>query len=272
MVVFALILGLFGVRAFAKGGQWRDLSVPPPLPAQPPPFPRSNFRPNPPRTNRQNHSSPPERPVTAPRPSPKAESSIAKRIEAIDWFQFEKVTCRILKKEYSWVKHHGGGGADGGVDIVATEYPRVAIVQCKHWILPVDKLELEKLVAAPTYYRFKDIKVNWLIFFSSISGYDDEAVGTAKKHCVELWGPVEIGAAIAAIGLEQFPELMEPGKKFCPKSRWLGKELPTIPCPGELVEIVLSSKKYRVPRGTKGWICKDCGTEFNRHLRSPSIY
>lgn len=51
----------------------------------------------------------------------------------LDWRQFERWTAEAYRAQGYTVRLVGGGGADGGVDLVCTRSDGTCLVQCKHW-------------------------------------------------------------------------------------------------------------------------------------------
>lgn len=51
----------------------------------------------------------------------------------LDWRAFERWTAEAYRAQGFHVQVVGGGGADGGVDLVCTRADGVCLVQCKHW-------------------------------------------------------------------------------------------------------------------------------------------
>lgn len=60
----------------------------------------------------------------------------AKDIEAIramSWREFETLIAETYRRQGFTVEETGGGGADGGIDLILRGKGQKAIVQCKHW-------------------------------------------------------------------------------------------------------------------------------------------
>ncbi|CAN5350280.1 restriction endonuclease [soil metagenome] len=63
-------------------------------------------------------------------------AAAASRVEAIDrmsWQEFEILVGEYFRHEGFGVTDNGGGGADGGVDVVLQSDAGSYLVQCKHW-------------------------------------------------------------------------------------------------------------------------------------------
>ena len=54
-------------------------------------------------------------------------------IRDMSWQDFELLVGEAFKRKGFAVKENGGGGADGGIDLVLTKNGKKSIVQCKRW-------------------------------------------------------------------------------------------------------------------------------------------
>jgi len=64
-----------------------------------------------------------------PDPRPNVEDAL----DALDWFQLEKLVVRLFELKGNVVLPRGGAKADGGIDLVVQTESTKAAVQCKHW-------------------------------------------------------------------------------------------------------------------------------------------
>lgn len=55
------------------------------------------------------------------------------RLTALNWRQFELLVGEWFRRQGYVVEETGGGGSDGGVDLVVRKDGRRELVQCKHW-------------------------------------------------------------------------------------------------------------------------------------------
>ena len=62
-----------------------------------------------------------------------AQSRAADALDGMSWQQFEKLVGEGFRLQGYRVAETGGGGADGGVDIVLTKGTEKFLVQCKQW-------------------------------------------------------------------------------------------------------------------------------------------
>jgi restriction system protein len=61
------------------------------------------------------------------------EQSSLESIRSMTWQEFELLVGEAFKRKGFEVKENGGGGADGGIDLVLTKNSKKSIVQCKRW-------------------------------------------------------------------------------------------------------------------------------------------
>lgn len=61
------------------------------------------------------------------------QQSSIESIRALSWQEFELLVGEAFKRKGFEVQENGGGGADGGIDLVLYKNGRKTIVQCKRW-------------------------------------------------------------------------------------------------------------------------------------------
>lgn len=147
-------------------------------------------------------------------PQPVAPPSTASRLRLIDWFQFEAICARILEAEGWTVERRGGAHADGGADHLAFKAGRKMVVQCKHWgrwqVKPAVIRDLNGT-------RFgAEFKADDAVLFT-LSECTEAALDFANANQISIRNAHEIAATIDALGIERFPELLNPDSKLCPK-------------------------------------------------------
>jgi|APLak6261699311_1056244.scaffolds.fasta_scaffold00073_69 restriction system protein len=54
-------------------------------------------------------------------------------IRSMSWLDFELLVGEAYRRQGYKVKENGGGGADGGIDLILTKNSQTYLVQCKHW-------------------------------------------------------------------------------------------------------------------------------------------
>lgn len=62
-----------------------------------------------------------------------AQSSAADALDGMDWREFEMLVGEAFRLEGYAVTETGGGGADGGIDLVLRRDGEKSLVQCKQW-------------------------------------------------------------------------------------------------------------------------------------------
>ena len=140
--------------------------------------------------------------------------SIAERLAGIDWFQFEAVAARILRAEGWNVEKSGGANPDGGADLIATRAGRKAVVQCKYWrgVLVQPKI-IRELIGTKASAQFR---ADEAILFT-YSACTEAALACAAENGVVIRNANAVEESIRRLGIESFPELINPEKKLCPK-------------------------------------------------------
>jgi len=61
------------------------------------------------------------------------EQSSLESVRAMSWQEFELLVGEAFRRKGYEVKENGGGGADGGIDLVLNKNGKKSIVQCKRW-------------------------------------------------------------------------------------------------------------------------------------------
>lgn len=149
-------------------------------------------------------------PLIAVAPQLSAEEAL----QAIDWYQFEKICARLLELDGWQLERRGGANPDGGADLVARRAGDIAVVQCKHWknYLITPKV-LRELLGTKVSRSFA---ANRCILYS-LSDCTSAAQEFARENNVEVFSRREIARQIDRHGLDQFKELNRPGEKCCPR-------------------------------------------------------
>jgi hypothetical protein len=142
------------------------------------------------------------------------QASTAELLRRIDWLQFEKVSARILELEGWRVTRRGGANPDGGADLVAERGDLRAVVQCKHWKnWEIPPKVLRELLGTKVSTGFV---ANYAILFT-LSPCTAESRSFAAANGIEIFDADRITSAIDTRGLANFPELLNPDNKECPK-------------------------------------------------------
>lgn len=140
--------------------------------------------------------------------------SAREQLERIDWRQFERVVARILEHMDWQVTLSGGANPDGGADIVARKNGEIAVVQCKHWKRSVVQLKVvRELLGTKASAGFA---AHEAVLFT-LSSYTDEARKFGAENKITLFDGNDVTKHVEEVGVDQFPELVDPDRKFCPK-------------------------------------------------------
>lgn len=62
-----------------------------------------------------------------------AQSKGTAALDALSWREFERLVAEAFRRDEFQVVETGGGGADGGVDLVLAKGSEKTLVQCKQW-------------------------------------------------------------------------------------------------------------------------------------------
>lgn len=187
LLATSLVLVVGGICTMVFGKSWFDL---------PTSFARQT-----------SYSAPPI--VHAPQPP-----TIAEQLAAIDWYQFEAVAARIMESEGWSVVRSGGARPDGGADILATRNSQRAVVQCKFWRrFEITPRTIREVIGTKASAAFRADHA-FLFTFSDLTVAAENA---AKADDVTIYDAARIEAAIRRIGVDRFPELINPNDKNCPR-------------------------------------------------------
>lgn len=101
-------------------------------------------------------------------------------VKAMSWQEFERL-CASYFTEKGWrVELCGGGGADGGKDLVLRRSGKRVLVQCKHWRARVGVAVVREMFGVMSAERFDRV-----IIIAS-SGFTREAWSWAKGKPIQL--------------------------------------------------------------------------------------
>lgn len=102
-------------------------------------------------------------------------------IRALSWQDFERLVAEAYRRHGYRVRETGGGGADGGVDLLLFKGGKTIMVQCKQWrtksVSAPTVREMWGLVAHHGYHGVKIV---------TVGGFTPEAQAFAKGKPMEL--------------------------------------------------------------------------------------
>ncbi|MDI1310492.1 MAG: restriction endonuclease [Methylotenera sp.] len=124
-------------------------------------------------------------------------------IRDMSWQDFELLVGEAFRRKGFEVKENGGGGADGGIDLVLTKNGKKSIVQCKRWkTFSIGVPLIRELYGAMTSERANDC-----IFVSS-GNYTAEARLFAEDKPIWLIDGSELSKMIAEVQVQ--PNIVKP--------------------------------------------------------------
>lgn len=119
-------------------------------------------------------------------------------IRDMSWQDFELLVGEAFRRKGFEVKENGGGGADGGIDLVLTKNGKKSIVQCKRWkTFSIGVPLIRELYGVMTSERANDC-----IFVSS-GNYTAEARLFAENKPIWLIDGSELLEMVAGVQVQQ---------------------------------------------------------------------
>lgn len=182
------------------------------------------------------------------------QSRTAAVLDGMSWQQFEKLVGEGFRLQGYRVAETGGGGADGGVDLVLTKGSEKSLVQCKQWRafkVGVDVVrELYGVMAAHGATGG---------FVVTSGRFTDDAAAFAKGRNIQLWDGAQLHALIrrAEAGVASPPAPVEPAlepqhRPAVPAQHRTG-EVPS--CPVCAKPMVQRTAKRGASAGSAFWGC-----------------
>lgn len=109
------------------------------------------------------------------------------RIHSMSWQQFERLLGQVFREQGYHVRETGGGGADGGVDLILSRDGERTLVQCKHWkTRKVGVTVVREMYGLLVAHGAQRVKVVTSGVFSA------EAQGFAQGKPIDLVGRTEL--------------------------------------------------------------------------------
>lgn len=100
---------------------------------------------------------------------------------ALTWQDFEKMTAEYFAQKGYRAEVVGGGGSDGGIDVVLKKDGKSYIVQCKHW-----KTKKVGVQIVREMYGLMHAHHAYGVKIVSTIGYSKQAIDFAHKKPIEL--------------------------------------------------------------------------------------
>ena len=158
-----------------------------------------------------------------------------KTLRKIRWQEFEDLVGEAYRRKGYIVTETGGGGADGGVDLVLKRGGEKLLVQCKHW--KMEKVGVK--VVRELYGVAAAENASGGIVISSGS-FTQEARDFARGKPLELLDGSELQNLIAEVQKEPRPIITISDDNICPRCG---------------AEMVLRTAKKGPNAGEKFWGC-----------------
>ena len=182
----------------------------------------------------------------------------AKDIEAIramSWRQFETLVGESYRRQGYSVEETGGGGADGGIDLILRGKGQKVIVQCKQW----QTYRVGVKVVREMYGIMVAEKADRVIIAAS-GTYTDDAVAFARGKPIELVDGKALVQLIKAVKGEQ---AAVPVASTAPATRTVSQEVLSVnvqtqtapACPKCGAVMVLRTAKKGPNSGGQFWGC-----------------
>ena len=128
-------------------------------------------------------------------------------IRNMSWQDFELLVGEAFRRKGFEVKENGGGGSDGGIDLVLTKNSKKSIVQCKRWkTFSIGVPLIRELYGVMTSERANDC-----IFVSS-GNYTAEARLFAEDKPIWLIDGSELLEMVAGVQVQ--PNIKKPSSSY----------------------------------------------------------
>ena len=123
-----------------------------------------------------------------------AASASMDNIQHMRWQEFERLIAEAFLRQGYRVQETGGGGADGGVDILLSSDGERTLVQCKHWkTRQVGVAVVREMYGIMTAHGAARVKV------ITSGGFTTEAQRFAQGKPIDLLGHRDLSQLIAGV-------------------------------------------------------------------------
>jgi len=102
-------------------------------------------------------------------------------IRAMSWREFERLVGEAYRRQGYSVEETGGGGADGGIDLILRGKGQKILVQCKRW----QKVRVDVMIVREMFGLLNHEKADRVIIVT-IGTYTPDAVGFARGKPIDL--------------------------------------------------------------------------------------
>jgi len=132
-------------------------------------------------------------------------------IRKLSWREFEELVGEVYRRKGYNITERGGGGADGGVDLVLRRGGETLFVQCKHW--KMDKVGVK--IVRELYGVIASEGASGGIVISS-GKFTEEAANFVKGKPLELINGTQLQKIITEIQKGQTRTDQETNENLCP--------------------------------------------------------
>ncbi|HVU34721.1 MAG TPA: restriction endonuclease [Opitutaceae bacterium] len=138
---------------------------------------------------------------------------VRRRLDEIDWYQFEKFCAALLAADGFQVTRQGGAHPDGGVDLIVEQQGTRALIQCKHWrTWVVQERVVREMLGAMTHFGVKQGAIY------TLKGWTKPAETFAAQHAITLVNGDELAqSASVQFDPARLAQLLEATEHHCPK-------------------------------------------------------
>lgn len=134
------------------------------------------------------------------------------RLRAISWREFEELVAEHYRQRGYRVVERGGGGADGGIDLVLRAAGKTIVVQCKRWQARAVGVALVRELYGAMTGEQADAAV-----FITTGQYTPDALDFARDKPIQLIDGAELASMLGrAKGLTAAPTETDAGSAATP--------------------------------------------------------
>lgn len=148
--------------------------------------------------------------------APVVGDELEAKLQAIDWYQFEKLITALFEAEDHRVHRKGGAHPDGGIDmIVRTSEGAETLIQCKHWkAWNVGVRHIRELMGSMMASGIH------AAIFITLRGYTREAKEFSEQHNIVILDGKDVLQMIREVKPDLQAKILgylNAGEKCCPK-------------------------------------------------------
>ncbi len=115
-------------------------------------------------------------------------------IRAMSWQEFERLVGEAYRRQGYSVEETGGGGADGGIDLILRSKGQKVIVQCKRW----QKVKVDVMIVREMFGLLHHEKADRVVIVTT-GTYTPDAVDFARGKPIDLVNGKELVQLIKTV-------------------------------------------------------------------------